>query len=90
MDKLGIERPKGVHVGVHCFRHGVTSELLESGTPIHVVSRIMRHGGSKVTLDHYAHIIGTSERDAAEKFSNRIEKNLIQLESTAEMESNPT
>jgi len=90
MDKLGIERPKGVHVGVHCFRHGVTSELLESGTPIHVVSRIMRHGGSKVTLDHYAHVIGTSERDAAEKFSNRIEHKLAQLESTAELESTPT
>jgi len=89
-DKLGIERPKGVHVGVHCFRHGVTSELLESGTPIHVVSRIMRHGGSKVTLDHYAHIIGTSERDATEKFSNRIENKLAQLESTAELESTPT
>lgn len=66
MDKLGIERHKGVHVGVHCFRHGVTSELLEGGTPIHLVSRITCHGDSKVTLDHYAHIIGSSERDAAE------------------------
>ena len=32
--QLGIETPKGVHIGIHCFRHGVTSELLESGTPI--------------------------------------------------------
>lgn len=61
---LGIHVPKGVHVGIHCFRHGVTSELLESGTPIHVVTRLMRHGDSQVTLNHYAHIIGNAERVA--------------------------
>lgn len=48
--KLGIQVPKGVHVGIHCFRHGVTSELLESGTPIHVVSnaprRFQGHAGA--------------------------------------------
>jgi len=53
--KLGIQTQKGVHVGIHCFRHGVTTELLESGTPIHIVTRLMRHGDSKVTLNHYAH-----------------------------------
>jgi hypothetical protein len=45
MATLGIETPKGIHVGIHCFRHGVTSELLQSGTPIHVVTRLMRHAG---------------------------------------------
>ena len=82
--KLGIQVPKGVHVGIHCFRHGVTTELLESGTPIHVVSRMMRHGGAKVTLDHYAHIIGDSERVASEQFSRRIG---AQLEVDSELES---
>jgi len=53
MTKLGLELPKGgTHVGIHCFRHGVTSESLEAGTPIHVVTRLMRHADSKVTLDH--------------------------------------
>jgi hypothetical protein len=37
MAKLGIDTSKGVHVGIHCFRHGVT-ELLEAGTPIHIVT----------------------------------------------------
>jgi len=60
MKKLGIETPKGVHVGIHCFRHGVTTELLEPGTPIHVVTR-MKRGDSRVTLDHYAHIVGDAE-----------------------------
>jgi integrase len=82
--KLGIQVPKGVHVGIHCFRHGVTTELLESGTPIHVVTRMMRHGDSKVTLDHYAHIIGDAERVASERLSRKIG---AQLESEPELES---
>jgi integrase len=44
MEKLGIQTAKGAHIGIHCFRHGVTTELLESGTPIQVVTRMMRHG----------------------------------------------
>lgn len=81
--KLGIYVPKGVHVGMHCFRHGVTSELLESGTPIHVVTRMMRHGDSKVTLDHYAHVIGNAERLASERLSEKIG---AQLEPDAQLE----
>jgi integrase len=87
MAKLGIETAKGVHVGVHAFRHGVTSELLEAGTPIHVVTRLMRHADSKVTLEHYAHIVGDAERVASEKFSERIGQNITQLESDSELES---
>jgi len=88
MAKLGIETPKGVHVGIHSFRHGVTSELLESGTPIHVVTRLMRHADSRVTLEHYAHIVGDAERVASEKFSQRIGQNITQLESDPQLESN--
>jgi integrase len=84
MKKLGIETPKGVHVGIHCFRHGVTTELLESGIPIHVVTRMMRHGDSKVTLNHYAHIVGEAERVASERLSTKIG---AQLESEPELES---
>jgi integrase len=85
--KLGIETAKGVHVGVHAFRHGVTWELLESGTPIHVVTRLMRHADSNVTLEHYAHNVGDAERVASEKFSQRIARNITQLESDSELES---
>ena len=89
MEKLGIETAKGVHVGIHCFRHGVTSELLESGTPIHVVTGLMRHVDSNVTLEHYAHFIGDAERIASEKLSQRIGRNIAQLESDSELESTP-
>ncbi len=88
MAKLGIETAKGVHFGIHCFRHGVTSELLESGTPIHVVTRLMRHADSNVTLGHYAHFLGDAERVASEKFSRRIGQNITQLESEPELGSN--
>ena len=83
MKTLGIETPKGLHVGIHCFRHGVTTELLESGIPIHVVTRMMRHGDSKVTLDHYAHIVGDAERVASERLSSKIG---AQLESEPDLE----
>ena len=88
MAKLGIKTAKGVHVGIHCFRHGVTTELLITGTPIHVVTKLMRHGDSNVTLEHYAHIVGDAERVASEKFSQRIGQNITQLESEPELESN--
>ena len=84
---LGIEIAKGVNLGIHCFRHGVTSELLESGTPIHVVTRLMRHADSKVTVDHYAHIVGDRERFASERLSQRIGQNITQLESTSSVKT---
>ena len=90
MRKLGIVTPKGSHVGIHSFRHGVTTELLEAGTPIHVVTRMMRHGDSKVTLEHYAHIVSNAERVASERLSRKIEAGLepeIQLESDSILES---
>ena len=89
MDKLGIQRPKGIHVGVHCFRHGASSELLDSGTPINVVTRLMRHSDSKTTLNNYAHSVRNSERDASERLSKKIEDSMAQLESASELESTP-
>jgi len=47
----------------------------------------MRHADSKVTLEHYAHIVGDAERLASEKFSQRIGQNITQLESDLELES---
>ena len=61
-----------------------TTELLEAGTPIHFVTRLMRHGDSKVTLDHCAHIIGNAERAASERLSSKIG---AQLDSGPELES---
>ena len=78
MAKLGIGVLKGVHLGIHAFRHGVTTELLEAETPIQVVTRMMRHGDSKVTLDHYAHIISGAEQRASSIYQTRSELNWSQ------------
>jgi hypothetical protein len=59
------------------------------GTPINVVTRLMRHSDSKTTLNNYAHSVRNSERDASERLSKKIEDSMAQLESTYEMESTP-
>jgi integrase len=82
--RLGIALPKGVHVGIRCFRQGIATELLESGMSIHIVTRMMRHADSKMTLDHYAHVVGDAERAASERLSRKI---AVQLESDSEIES---
>lgn len=87
MAKVGIHRPKGARVGVHAFRHGASSELLDAGIPVNVVSRLMRHSDSTITLNSYAHSVRDSERVASEKHSKKIEERLVELESTPEMES---
>jgi len=87
MARLGITTPKDAHIGVHCFRHGVTTSLLESGTPIHIVTKLMRRGDPKVTLEHYAHIVSNADKEESEKLSRRIGQNLAQLESDSQLES---
>jgi len=87
MAKVGIRRPKGARVGVHAFRHGASSELLDAGIPVNVVSRLMRHSDSTITLNSYAHSVRDSERVASEQLSKKIEQKLVQLESTHELES---
>jgi len=87
MAKVGIRRPKGARVGVHAFRHGASSELLDAGIPVNVVSRLMRHSDSTITLNSYAHSVRDSERVASEQLSKKIGQKLVQLESTHELES---
>jgi integrase len=66
---------------------GVTTGLLESGTPIHIVTKLMRHSDSRVTLNHYAHVVSDVDRKESEKLSLKIEQNIAQLESDSELES---
>jgi hypothetical protein len=49
----------------------------------------MRHSDSKVTLDHYAHVIGDAERVASEKLFRKIGHNLAKLESQPQLELKP-
>jgi integrase len=61
-DALKIPR-----AGFHAFRHMHTTALLETGATPKVTQRQLRHADSRVTLDHYAHLIDSSHREAVEK-----------------------
>jgi site-specific recombinase XerD len=56
-------------VGFHAVRHGVASELINSGTPITVVRDQMRHSDVRVTLGIYGHVIGNAQRKAVDSLS---------------------
>jgi FAD/FMN-containing dehydrogenase len=59
-------------VGFHAIRHGVASELTNSGTPITAVRDQMRHSDVRVTLGIYGHVIGNTQRKAVEGLSRFI------------------
>jgi integrase len=56
-------------VGFHAIRHGVASELLNSGTSIVVVRDQMRHSDVRVTLGIYGHVVGNAQRKAVDVLS---------------------
>ncbi|QGU00312.1 Integrase/recombinase, RitA [Candidatus Syntrophocurvum alkaliphilum] len=45
----GITIPKGKRHGMHSLRHTLASTLLEQGTPLQVISEVLRHINSKTT-----------------------------------------
>ena len=80
-DKLGI-----AHTGTHAFRHAAASELLEEGAPLTVVQSQLRHGDAKTTLQNYGHVVGDSQRRAVNTLADKIERQAVELESSAELE----
>jgi integrase len=78
---LGIPHP-----GLHAFRHGVASEMIEDGAPLTVVQRQMRHRDARTTLQKYGHTIGDAQKRAANTLAEKIERHtVIELVPTAEM-----
>jgi integrase len=61
--KLGIPEKDA---GLHCFRHGLATELAERSVPVTVLQQQMRHADVRTTLRVYAHAIPQSQRDAME------------------------
>ncbi|HEY2119586.1 MAG TPA: tyrosine-type recombinase/integrase [Candidatus Acidoferrum sp.] len=62
--KLGIPSD---NTGLHAFRHGLATELVDNAVPITVLQGQMRHADVRTTLKVYAHLIPQSQRDAMEK-----------------------
>jgi integrase len=61
--KLGIPSE---NTGLHAFRHGLATELVDNAVPITVLQSQLRHADVRTTLKIYAHLIPQSQRDAME------------------------
>ena len=55
--KLGIPT---ADAGLHAFRHGLSTELVEASVPLTVLQSQLRHADIKTTLKVYAHVIPQS------------------------------
>lgn len=70
LDRLGIER-RGRHVGLHAFRHGLASMLVDSAG-VAIAQRQLRHSDAATTLGIYAHVIGSGHVDAMEAIQSQL------------------
>jgi integrase len=62
--KLGIPSE---NTGLHAFRHGLATELVENSVPVTVLQSQLRHADVRTSLKIYAHLIPQSQRDGMEK-----------------------
>lgn len=61
----------------HCLRHTNTSELINKGIPLEVVSKYEGHSSEEVTRSIYLHVTDESEEKIKE-IQNEIVKKLYQ------------
>jgi len=64
LKRLGIPSE---NTGLHAFRHGLATELVENAVPVTVLQSQMRHADVRTSLKIYAHLIPQSQRDAMER-----------------------
>lgn len=62
LDALSIPR-----CGMHAFRHSHASLLVSNGASPKVAQAQLRHADVSTTMRAYAHVLGSEQRDAAEK-----------------------
>ena len=56
-------------IRLHDARHSAATMLLEGGTPVHIVSKMLGHSRSSITLDVYAHAIDSGGEAAGERLT---------------------
>jgi integrase len=67
LDALSIPR-----CGMHAFRHGHGSLLHSSGASLKVAQTQLRHADASTTSRYYLHVIGSEQRDAAERVARQL------------------
>jgi site-specific recombinase XerD len=78
LKKLGIP---GNDVGLHAFRHGLATELVEAAAPLTVLQQQLRHADIKTTLKLYSHVIPESQQAAMEQIGGFESQSLLSSES---------
>lgn len=54
-------------IRIHDLRHTAASLLLAQGVPVKMVSEILGHSGSRITLDVYGHVFDQTRQQAADR-----------------------
>jgi len=54
-----------VDISLHELRHTQATLQLQAGTPVNIVSQILRHSDSRITLNRYAHVLPHAQHQAA-------------------------
>ncbi|MFC6897580.1 tyrosine-type recombinase/integrase [Nonomuraea dietziae] len=60
------------HWHPHELRHSGASLMLAQGTPLHVVSEVLRHASIAITKDVYGHLLEGERRAATEAISTAL------------------
>jgi integrase len=75
LDALSIPR-----CGMHAFRHSHGSLLHASGASLKVAQIQLRHADASTTSRYYLHVIGSEQRDAAEKVARQLRTDVASSE----------
>lgn len=57
-------------IRIHDFRHSCATWLYSIGTPITVISKIMRHANTNETLKTYTHLVEDDYQNQLKKLNN--------------------
>jgi len=65
-------------IKLHEGRHSAATWALQEGVPVHVVSQRLGHSQTSTTVNVYAHVLPTADRQAAEQIGSKLEQLLQQ------------
>ena len=65
-----VNRLKLSSVNIHGLRHSYATRLLEAGENIQVISSLLGHSDTKVTMDVYAHVLDDLKKETAQKIDD--------------------
>ncbi len=60
-------------IRLHDTRHTAATLMLRAGVPVHVVSEILGHANTSITMDVYAHVLLDQKSDATTRLAAAID-----------------